>query len=118
MSLGGGGGIRAANNWPPWRRGRRPDPVRASLPERIETPDEIHDILVGLANSYEEDIARIEHEERAPVSEERIATATAATTTKPPPPIVWFPTEPECPSTDSKKGETAIILTSRGAREM
>ena len=108
----GDGGVRAANNWPLWSRGlrRRPDPVQPSLPERIETPDEIHDILVGLANSYEEDIARFEHEEeRAPVTE-RIATAIATATQPPrPPPIVWFPTEPECPSTDSKKSESALF---------
>ena len=110
MSLGG---VRAAaGNWPPFRRQRRvgkPDRVRANLPDRIETPEEIHDVLVGLANSYEEDIAQFDREEISPAAE-RATTTTTARTTEPPPPIVWFPSEPECPGTDSEKSETTMFL--------
>ena len=103
--------VGPAQHWPPSRHHRhgKPDHVRANLPDRIGTPEEIHDILVGLANSYEEDIALFDREEISPTAE-RAATTTTARTTEPPPPIVWFPSEPECPGTDSEKGETAMFL--------
>ena len=107
MSLGGV--QAAAGNWPPFRRHRhgKPDRVRANLPDRIETPEEIHDIVVGLANSYEEDIAQFDREEISPAAERARTTSTARTTE--PPPIVWFPSEPECPGTESEKGENAMF---------
>ena len=110
MSLGG---VRAAaGNWPPFRRQRhgKPDRVRANLPDRIETPEEIHDVLVGLANSYEEDIVQFDHEEISLRTEKTKRQTPMRTTTTEPPPIVWFPSEPECPGTDSEKGETAMFL--------
>ena len=97
--------LRVARNWQSSRRylDGIPHHAGANLPERIETPEEIHDILVGLANSYEEDIAQFDHEEVFPSTTARPATTTTAKTTKPPP-IVWFPSEPECPGTESEKG--------------
>ena len=97
--------LRAASYWQSSRRylGGKPHNVRANLPDRIETPEEIHEILLGLANSYEEDIAQFDHEEVFPSTTERPATTTTVKTTKPPP-IVWFPSEPECPGTESETG--------------
>ena len=97
--------LRAARNWPPSRGhlGGKSQHTRANLPDRIETPEEIHEILLGLANSYEEDIAQFDHEEVFPSTTERPAKTTTVKTTKPPP-IVWFPSEPECPGTESEKG--------------
>ena len=105
--------VGPAQHWPPSRHHRhgKPDHVcPVDLPDRIGTPEEIHDILVGLANSYEEDIVQFDHEEISRTTEWTKRQTPMRTTTTEPPPIVWFPSEPECPGTDSENGETAMFL--------